>query len=70
MTSIWIDYNRYLDADEIIVPLRDSEVRQLHAGAVITVEGDDGIPERKATVVSIDGRSIRLRFDRPFSTSS
>jgi hypothetical protein len=45
-------------------------VRQLHEGAVITVEGDDGIPERKATVISIDGRSVRLRFERPFSTSS
>jgi hypothetical protein len=70
MTSIWIDYNRYLDADEISVPLRDSQLRQLHEGDVVTIEGDAGIPERKATIVSIDGRNVRLRFDRPLSTSA
>jgi hypothetical protein len=68
MTSIWIDYNRYLDADEISVPLRDSQLRHLHEGDVVTVEGDDGIPERKATIVSIDGRNVQLRFERPLTS--
>ena len=70
MTTIWIDYNRYLGAEEIVVPLRQSQLAELAPGVVVMVEGDDGIPERKATVLSIEGRSARLRFLDPIAVST
>lgn len=65
MTTIWIDYNRYLRADEITVPVRSSQLRLLSPGSVVLVQGDDGIPDRKAEVLSITGRNVRLHFQDP-----
>ena len=53
---------RYLRANLITVPLRQSQLRSLSVGSVVLVKGDDGIPDRKATVIEIDGRNVRLQF--------
>jgi len=37
----------------------------LHVGDTVLVNGEDGIPERRATVLSIDRGKVKLRFIDP-----
>lgn len=65
MKHIPIDYNRYLRADVIELVLLPAELAGLRAHDIVVAEGEDGIPDRKAEVLAIDGPRITLRFLEP-----
>ncbi len=65
MKRIPIDYNRYLRADVIELVLLPTELVGLHADDIVLAEGEDGIPDRKAEVLAIDGPRVTIRFLDP-----
>jgi len=65
MRRLTVDYNRYLRSPVVEVALFASERVGLHVGETVVVNGEDGIPERRATVISIDGGKVKLRFIDP-----
>ena len=60
-----VDYTRYLRSPIVEVALFASERAGLNVGDTVLVNGEDGIPERRATVLSIDRGKVKLRFIDP-----
>lgn len=60
-----IDYTRWLRSPVVEVALRARQRAGLHVGDLVIVDGEDGIPERKARVLSIVGPKVRLEFAVP-----
>jgi hypothetical protein len=65
MHRLTVDYTRYLRSRVVEVALFASERVGLHVGDTVLVNGEDGIPERRATVFSIDRGKVSLRFIDP-----
>ena len=65
MHTLTVDYSRYLRSPVVEVALFASERVGLHVGDTVLVNGEDGIPERRATVFSIDRGKVSLRFIDP-----
>ncbi len=69
MKHVPIDYNRYLRADVVELVLLPAELAGLRTHDVVLAEGEDGIPDRKAEVLAIDGPRVTLRFLDPLSAA-
>jgi hypothetical protein len=65
MHRLTVDYTRYLRSPIVEVALFASERAGLNVGDTVLVNGEDGIPERRATVLSIDRGKVKLRFIDP-----
>jgi hypothetical protein len=65
MHRLTVDHDRYLRSPVVEVALFVSERAGLRVGATVLVNGEDGIPERRATVLSIDRGRVKLRFIDP-----
>jgi hypothetical protein len=65
MHRLTVDYTRYLRSPVVEVALFASERIGLRVGDTVLVNGEDGIPERRATVLSIDAGKVKLRFIDP-----
>lgn len=65
MHRLTVDYTRYLRSPVVEVALFASERIGLKVGDTVLVNAEDGIPERRATVLSIDGGKVKLRFIDP-----
>jgi hypothetical protein len=65
MHRLTVDYTRYLRSPIVEVALFASERAGLNVGDMVLVNGEDGIPERRATVLSIDRGKVKLRFIDP-----
>jgi hypothetical protein len=70
MHTLTVDYSRYLRSPVVEVALFASERAGLKVGDTVLVNGEDGIPERRATVLSIDGGKVKLRFIDPVRASA
>ena len=65
MKRISIDYNRYLRAPVIELVVLPAERPGLHEHDIVIAEGEDGIADRKAEVLSISGPKVTIRFLEP-----
>jgi hypothetical protein len=65
MRRLTVDYTRYLRSPLVDVALFASERVGLQVGETVLVNGEDGIPETRATVISIDRGRVKLRFIDP-----
>jgi hypothetical protein len=70
MHRLTVDYTRYLRSPVVEVALFASERAGLNVGDTVLVNGEDGIPERRATVLSIDRGKVKLRFIDPVRASA
>ncbi|MCU1493837.1 MAG: hypothetical protein JWO62_1601 [Acidimicrobiaceae bacterium] len=70
MRTLTVDYTRYLRSPVVEVALLPSERAGLHIGETVFVNGEDGIPERRATVLSIDNGKAKLKFIDPVQASA
>jgi hypothetical protein len=65
VAHVRVDYTRWLRSPVVEVSLSARQRSSLHAGDLIIVDGEDGIPERKARILSIVGPKVRLEFVEP-----
>ena len=70
MHRLTVDYTRYLRSPVVEVALFASERAGLDVGETVLVNGEDGIPERRATVLSIEGGKAKLRFIAPVKANA
>ena len=70
MHTLTVDYTRYLRSPVVEVALFAPERAGLKVGDTVLVNGEDAIPERRATVLSIDGGKVNLRFIDPVRASA
>jgi hypothetical protein len=70
MHRLTVDYTRYLRSPVVEVALFASERAGLNVGDTVLVNGEDGIPERRATVLSSDRGKVKLRFIDPVRASA
>jgi hypothetical protein len=67
VARVRVDYTRWLGSPVVEAPLRARQRAGLHIGNLLIVHGEDGIPERKARVLSIVGPKVRLEFVEPLT---
>ena len=70
MKRIPIDYTRYLRAEVVDLVLLPPELAGLHEREVVIASGEDGIPDRKAEVLKIDGARVTIHFLDPLPAAS
>jgi hypothetical protein len=70
MIRLTVDSTRYLRSPVVEVALFAFELAGLQVAKTVLVNGEDGIPERSATVLSINGGKVRLRFVDPFTATA
>ncbi len=65
VAHVRVDYTRWLRSPVVETALGAQERAGLHVGDFVIVDGEDGIPERKARILSILGHKVRLEFVEP-----
>ena len=68
MAHVRVDYTRWLRSPIVEIALGAGQRASLHVGDLVIVDGEDGIPERKARVLSIVGPKQQLEFVEPVPT--